>query len=376
MTLLISNENVQQALDSGQLQMQAIMDAIEGAYGDLARDKAAYAPRRGVSLPVNESHGHPGFQDERFVFGTMEGGVESSGYFAIRLKLDISYRFEDPATGAKTHEKYCMEPGRYCGLILLVDTNTAEPLAILNDGVVQHLRVAATNAIAAKYMARTDASVLGLYGSGGMARSHAHLMTRVRDLHEIKVYSPTRAHRELFASEIEEELGIPVRAVNAPEALPHECDILAACTDSNVPVISSSALHPGVMLTSVTGSEVDEAAADGIDGVILHQTIDSSTIATYPTSLGRIDQAGQIDPLQHPPNGVYSQGPKVRGTLAQLVSGQIEGRRDDREVNYFYNNIGSGIQFAAIAGEVYGVIRESGAAREIPTEWLTQTIRD
>lgn len=249
MTLLISNENVQQALDSGQLQMQAIMDAIEGAYGDLASDKAAYAPRRGVSLPVNESHGHPGFQDERFVFGTMEGGVESSGYFAIRLKLDISYRFEDPATGAKTHEKYCMEPGRYCGLILLVDTNTAEPLAILNDGVVQHLRVAATNAIAAKYMARTDASVLGLYGSGGMARSHAHLMTRVRDLHEIKVYSPTRAHRELFASEIEEELGIPVRAVNAPEALPHECDILAACTDSNVPVISSSALHPGVMLT-------------------------------------------------------------------------------------------------------------------------------
>lgn len=126
----------------------------------------------------------------------------------------------------------------------------------------------------------------------------------------------------------------------------------------------------------MTGSEVDEAAADGIDGVILHQTIDSSTIATYPTSLGRIDQAGQIDPLQHPPNGVYSQGPKVRGTLAQLVSGQIEGRRDDREVNYFYNNIGSGIQFAAIAGEVYGVIRESGAAREIPTEWLTQTIRD
>ena len=66
----------------------------------------------------------------------------------------------------------------------------------------------------------------------------------------------------------------------------------------------------------------------------------------------------------------------MRGTLAELVSGHITGRLDEAEVNYFYNNIGSGIQFAAIAGEVYRVLRGARNLREIPTDWLTQTIRD
>src|SRR5581483_6717524 len=216
MTLLISNENVQQALDSGKLRFDRILEAIEGAYRDLGNDNAAYAPRRGVSVPVDDAHRHPDFQEEKFVFGVMEGAVPRTGSFAIRLKLDMTYQYEDPATGVRTHEKYCVEPGRYCGLILLVDTRTAEPLALLNDGVVQHLRVAATNVLAAKYMARADARVLGLYGSGGMARDHARMIRQVRDLAEIRVYSPTPAHREAFAAEMEEELDVPVQVVDRP----------------------------------------------------------------------------------------------------------------------------------------------------------------
>lgn len=376
MTLLISNENVQAALDSGQLGVEAIIGSIEDAYRDLGNDRAAYAPRRGVSVPVDEAHRHPGFQDEKFVFGVMEGAVQSSGYFAIRLKLDMTYGYDDPVTGAKTHEKYCIEPGRYCGLILLVDARTAEPLALLNDGVAQHLRVAATNVLAAKYMARENARVLGIYGSGGMARSHAQMMGSVRELSEIKVYSPTRAHREAFAAEMQEELKVPVRAVDRPELLPEGCDMLAACTDSNFPVITTESIRPGMFLTCVTGNEVAHEAQERIDGVVLHQTIESSTLRTYATEEGRISPAGLIDPIVHPPNPEYSKGPRVRGTLAELVNGRIKGRLDQAEVNYFYNNIGSGIQFAAIAGEVYRVLRGSPNLREIPTDWLTQTIRD
>ena len=376
MTLLISNENVQAALDSGQLRVDAIIDAIEGAYRDLGTDTATYAPRRGVSVPVDEAHRHPEFQDEKFVFGVMEGAIQSTGYFAIRLKLDMTYRFDDPATGAKTHEKYCVEPGRYCGLILLVDARTAEPLALLNDGVVQHLRVAATNILAAKYMARDDARVLGIYGSGGMARSHAQMMGCVRELSEIRVYSPTRAHREAFAAEMQAELKLPVRAVERLDLLPEGCDMLAACTDSTFPVITPEAIQPGMFLTCVTGNEVAREAQERIDAVVLHQTIESSTLRTYATGAGRINPAGLIDPIVQPPNPIYSTGPKVRGTLAELVNGRIKGRQDEAEVTYFYNNIGSGIQFAAIAGEVHRVLQGTPGLREIPTDWLTQTIRD
>lgn len=376
MTLVISNENVQEALDRKDLSLQMVIDVIESAYRDLSEGKAAYAPRRGVSVPVDEQHRHAEFQDERFLFGVMEGAVESSGYFAIRLKLDVTYQSEDPETGAKTHEKYCMEPGRYSGLILLVDTNTAEPLAILNDGVVQHLRVAATNVIAAKYMARPDARVMGILGSGGMARSHAEMMALVRDLEEIRVYSPTPAHREQFAAEMTEALKIPVRAVNTAESLWDGCQIVAACTDSNEPVVRADSIRPGMFISSVTGVEVDRDALSAIDAVVLHQTIESSTLATYATGLGQVDAKGGIEPILTPPNEAYSRGQKVRGTLAELVSGRIAGRQNGDEVNFFYNNIGSGLQFAAVAGAVYEVVRKMGGTRQIPTDWLTQSIRD
>ncbi|MPZ13577.1 MAG: hypothetical protein GEU73_04000 [Chloroflexi bacterium] len=376
MTLFISNDDVQAAIDSKKLRLEPIIGAIEGAYSDLGADKAAYAPRRGVSVPVDDGHRHEDFEDEKFVFGVMEGAVQSTGYFAIRLKLDMTYRFDDPVTGAKTHEKYCIEPGRYCGLILLVDARTAEPLAFMNDGVVQHLRVAATNVLAAKHMAREDARVLGIYGSGGMARSHAQMMGYVRELGEIRVFSPTRAHREAFAAEMEDELRVPVRAVDSADLLPRDCDMLAACTDSRVPVVMPDAIRPGLFLTCVTANEVAREARDRIDAVVLHQTIESSTLRTYATGEGRIDPSGFIDPIVDPPNPVYSTGPKVRGTLAELVNGRIKGRLDRQESVFFYNNIGSGLQFAAIAGEVYRVLHDAPGLREIPTDWLTQSIRD
>ena len=72
----------------------------------------------------------------------------------------------------------------------------------------------------------------------------------------------------------------------------------------------------------------------------------------------------------------FATGSKLRGTLAQLVTRQIPGRERREETNYFYNNIGSGLQFAAIAGRAYEIVSHLGTAREIPTEWLTQTIRD
>lgn len=376
MTLFISNADVQRALDDHRLDPQGIMDWIEEAYRDLADGNAAYSPRRGVATPVPPERRHSGFRDERFVFGTMEGVMPSRGYFAIRMKLDISYELGDPAAEAQTREKYCIAPGTYCGLILLVDAASAEPLALMNDGVVQHLRVAATNALAARYMGREDARVLGIYGSGGMAHSHAVMMSLVRDLDEVRVYSPTPAHREAFAQQLERELKLPVWALADPSQLPVGCDMLAACTDSTVPVIGRESIERRMFLTCVTSSEVDPGAADLINAVVLHQTIENGTVVTYWTGRDYVGPDGGMHPHRAPEIGRYGQGPMVRGTLAQLVSGRIPGRVEQDEINYFYNNIGSGLQFAAIAGKVYETLRGTAALNEIPTEWLTQTIRD
>ena len=136
----------------------------------------------------------PNDPDKWYRFSSAEGGLAHAGVVAIRIKSDV---LSWPTMFGKVRAyNYCMEPDRYCGLVLLFKTDNGEPLAILNDGVMQHLRVGATAAIAAKHMARRDASVLGILGSGGMAESHLQAYAEVRSLKLAKIYSPNREHRE------------------------------------------------------------------------------------------------------------------------------------------------------------------------------------
>src|SRR4029077_2673884 len=130
---------------------------------------------------------------------TMEGG-STKGYFAIRMKSDVVY--EKRAGDVITQEKYSSRPGLFCGLILLTSIETGEPLALMNDGVLQHMRVGADGAIGVKHLAKKDAAVVGMLGSGGMARSHVESFRCVPNIRRVQVFSPTRANRERFAAEM------------------------------------------------------------------------------------------------------------------------------------------------------------------------------
>src|SRR5437763_3567727 len=98
----------------------------------------------------------------------MEGA--NDGYFAIRMKSDI-ITWPKAESGNWTEEKYCREPGTYCGLIFLVSTKNAEPLAFINDGVLQHFRVGGGAGIGVRYLSRADANVTAMLGAAGMART-------------------------------------------------------------------------------------------------------------------------------------------------------------------------------------------------------------
>ena len=367
--LVITNENIQEYLGQGHLDVGTLHDRIEDTYRHLSEGRAVYSPKAQVSAPLPADYAHAGFLDERFQVGTLQGLDQASGYFALRMKLDVQYRLES------THEKYCIEPGKFCGLVLLVNARNGEPLALMNDGVIQTLRVAATNAVAARYMAREDAEVLGIFGSGGMAHAHARTLARVRNLSRIKVYSPTPAHRLAYASEMQEELGIEVVAVDSPDQLPSECDIIADCTDATIPIFGEDCTAPGIHLTG-SGAHFAPAAIERVDAVVLHQVPEASTVIRHSSGTGRISANGSIDPEVHPSRGECIEHPGIRGTLAELVTQGIIGRSTQDEVNLFFNDCGTGIQFAAIAGYVYEVATAQGGVNELPTDLLIQTIRD
>ena len=130
--LLLDNDAVEASLA-----VDAAIAAIRAVYLEANAGGAAYRPRSTFHVARGP--------EQRFTFASMEGVSAANEVAAIRIRSD--FVTNHPETGHET--KFSTRPGDYCGLVLLFSTANAEPLAILNDGVLQHLRVAATAAVAA-----------------------------------------------------------------------------------------------------------------------------------------------------------------------------------------------------------------------------------
>ena len=120
-------------------------------------------------------------------WGTMEGASRTFETFAIRMKSDMlrMARRQD-------RRKVLRRARDFCGFVMVFSTRNGEPLAIINDGILQHMRVGGCAGLGAKYLSREDSSVVGIFGSGGMARTYLLAFNAVRKLREVKVFSPTR----------------------------------------------------------------------------------------------------------------------------------------------------------------------------------------
>jgi alanine dehydrogenase len=360
--LLLSNQDVEQVLD-----MTTCLEALEGGYQDLIAQRAAYGAKFNFWVPSDED------PDGFFRFSSMEGATRSQGVFAIRMKLDIM-----SFPGGQTEEKYCIEPGTFCGLILLVSTRNAEPLALIQDGYLQHMRVGGCCGLGVKYLARTNASTVGMLGSGGMARTSLRAFCEARDIRHVRVYSPTPTHREAYAQEMSEALDITVEAVDNPRDAVRDVDIFSVCTDAVTPVMDADWLQAGMHFTNIGG---------GTDPRLKQRT----DILTVKLGYGSPDKSvpvaeggfgGEIV-IGSPDE--YARNPKITSAerlerryplLTDILTGQLPGRTSDDQITYFIDEGSQGLQFAAVGARVYQLARERGLGREIPTDWLTQDIRD
>ena len=133
------------------------------------------SPGRRCAGRASTSASRPAIPTKNYQWGTMEGG-STAGYFAIRMKSDVIY---ETRIQRRRHRRRntARSPGLFCGLILLTSIENGEPLAFINDGVLQHMRVGADGGIGVKYLANEDAEVVGMLGSGGMARTHMEAFT-------------------------------------------------------------------------------------------------------------------------------------------------------------------------------------------------------
>jgi len=367
---MISNKDVEELLTA-----REVVDALGAAYDDLAVGDAVCRPRIDIAIPTGE-------KNNVYQWGTMEGGSSRSGYFAIRTKSDIVAEVE--YGGTRTQEKYCREPGTFCGLVLLFSVRNGEPLAIINDGVLQHARVGADSAIGTRLMARPDATTVAMIGSGGMARSHLDAMVLVRDLQSVRVFSPTKAHREAYAAEMRERHGLDVVAVDDPEEACRGAQVVCGCTDAVVEVIRGQWLEPGSHVTCV-GGRMDRPAIEGFARWLrLGDAPAPTNLPEWGTPAEYVTYRAQPASAVWQEHQVSNRGGRglsgVRDDqlvyLADLVAGRAVGRRDDTEITFSERGNIQGAQFFAVAGRVYELAVERGLGHELPTEWFLQDIRD
>jgi ornithine cyclodeaminase/alanine dehydrogenase-like protein (mu-crystallin family) len=368
MTLIINNADVAKVLT-----MEMTMAALEQAYLALAAREAVCRPRIDIRIPTSDPA-------KNYQWGTMEGG-STAGYFAIRMKSDVIY--ETRYNGSITQEKYCTRPGLYCGLVLLTSTETGEPLAFINDGHLQHMRVGADGGIGVKYLAKPDAAVIGMLGSGGMARSHMRAFTLVRDIKKLQVFSPTREHRKAFGREMAAMYNIEVQVCERPEDIYKGADIVAGLTDSAVAVLDGTLLEKGAHIVNVGGTgKPDDESLRRVDVYL--------RFGDAPGPVGKPELQVDDEHLGYearPTQPKYGDGrrgrtrhgnmlPDKRVTLADLVSGKAKGRTSNEQITYSERGNLQGAQFFAVAGRIYEAAKQAGLGREIPTEWFLQDIRD
>src|SRR5262244_148462 len=212
--MILNNEEI-----SAVLTMENCLRFLENAYKDQAQATAINRPRSDMYLPAT-THGGV------YCFKTMEGALSQEKVVALRLNSDV-IRWEERG-GRIIKDKIPSAPGnKWVGLILLFSAESGEPLAIFPDGFIQGLRVAASSALAARFLARADAKA----------------MCAVRAIKKILVHSPTKTNRENFAAEIGQELSIPVEAVISGESVANGADILVAATNSVSRVVPPECLR-------------------------------------------------------------------------------------------------------------------------------------
>jgi ornithine cyclodeaminase/alanine dehydrogenase-like protein (mu-crystallin family) len=356
--LVLSNEDVERLLP-----MEAAIEALEPAYCDLARKEALSPARRDLLVRL------AGEPLRVYEFKDMPSVFPRQKVAALRINSDVlSWPVR---AGTMRREKVPTAAGnRWVGLLFLFDMDTGELIAIMPDGVMQRLRVGAANAIAAKHLARADASTVALLGSGWQAGAQLLGICAVRAVGRVLVFSPNAEHREVFAREWARRVGIPVEAVSRASEAVAQADWVVAATNSVHSVFQKEWLRPGMFLSSIRPFEFDRETLERCDIVVVHSR-DSE-----PHSFLVRDDRNAVPELAEggarPEGGVIDWGQQPE--LGELLAGKIPGRSTPEQITCFVNNIGLGLQFAACGAMVYQRAREQGAGHEVPSDWFTQDV--
>ncbi|MFJ8803484.1 ornithine cyclodeaminase family protein [Streptomyces sp. NPDC102487] len=324
--LVLGRSQVEALLD-----VDVLIDALATAMTDLSAGRASVPDR--VAAQVADRDGF---------LAAMPGYLPSAGMLMTKL---VSVFPHNDGTHMPTHQ----------ALIVTFDPDTGEPTALLDGTAITAARTGAGSALSARLLAREDANVLAVLGTGVQARSHAHAICRVRPIQQIRVAGRNPAKAAALAEELSTELEADVRAVSGYAEALDGADIAAATTHAVEPVIRRAWLTPGVHITSVgynpAGREIDDATiAEALVCVESRQAV----LSPLP--------AGSNDLLAPIRDGLIT-AEHVHAELGELIAGSKSGRTRPDQITV-YKSVGVAVQDAATAALVLVAAHEQMIGEE------------
>ena len=237
---------------------------------------------------------------------------------------------------------------------LLYNTKSGALDAVIEPAMMAWIRTGAASGLAAKYMSRPDASVLGVFGTGRQAVTQVEGIAAVRDLSLVKVYSRSEENRTTFAETMRERLGIEVVGVATPEECVQGSHIVDVITSAWEPVFDGALLDPG---TCVIAAGVNSWQKREIDATTIRR---ASVIAVDNLDNAKAE-CGEL--IWAAAEGWFRWTTPVE--LHEIVSGKVDGYPSPEAITLFESQ-GIGIEDVAASAYILKKARAQGVGLELP----------
>ncbi|NMG77404.1 ornithine cyclodeaminase family protein [Aromatoleum diolicum] len=316
MTLYLKEEEVGSVLD-----MQMALDAVEQVMAAHGRGETVDYPRQRVRLPATMTH-------------LLQGGV--------------------PALNLSGLKVYTSGGGRARFWVHLFDATNGDPVAVLEADRLGMMRTGAAGGVAAKWLARPEARIAGVFGSGWQAQSQVLALCAVRPIERVKVFARNPERLTAFCERMSRETGREVVPAASAEETVRGSDVVVTITNSPKPLFDADWLSEGLHITaagsnSLARQELSEAAVRRAAVIC----VDSREVA--------VREAGDLMPLLE--KGRTQPGRWVE--LGEVVAGIRPGRTAPEQITLFESQ-GMAIQDIAVAARVVALARERGLGCALP----------
>ncbi|HET9579279.1 MAG TPA: ornithine cyclodeaminase family protein [Usitatibacter sp.] len=315
MALLLRESDVEKLLT-----MPKTLELVERVHREYSTGQAIDVPRERTRLPKAALH-------------ILQGAVPSANVLGYKAY-----------TSSKEGVRF---------LVYAFDAERGNLDAVVEANRLGMMRTGAAGGVAAKWLAREDAKVAGVFGSGWQAHSQIEALAAVRRLERVKVYSRTREKLEKFCAEMREKTKLDVVPAASAEETVRGSDIVVTITTSAAPVFSGDWLEPGTHINaagsnSLLRREIDEAALRKCDVV----AVDSRATA--------MKEAGDLLPALE--KGRLHPGALVE--IGEIIAGTRPGRTSAKQGTLFESQ-GMAIQDLIIAAELAKMARAQGVGKDI-----------